>query len=131
VLMMILLEKAALIFHEKDLDDSSGEMDTSLPSEEDDEHLSEQLVPATPDDELNQSSRGCDDILERLLNRAMCTSPRKLKTEGTSTAFPHFEHTHSMDESFDRSVSRGASPRKRRSERFDVESDLEMACRKI
>jgi hypothetical protein len=132
VLMTVLLKKTALIFQEKDSDVSSGEMDTPLSSEKEDEHLFEQLVPTTPHDELRQSSdRGHDDILERLLQRATCTPPRKLKTEGISIDFPTFEYTHSMDESFDRSVSRGASPRKRRTERHDVESDLEMVCRKL
>ena len=132
LLQSILLKKIALIFHERALEDSSVEGDTSLSSEEDDEHLSAQLVPMTHDDELNLSfNRDCEDILERLLQRSSCTSPCRLKTESTSKDFPSFEYMHSMDESFDRSVSRGASPRKRRSERFDVESDLIMTCRKL
>jgi hypothetical protein len=139
LLLTMLLRKTLFNYQEKEWDDSPEEMDTSLLSEDDDDDLFKQVVPTTPEDEFCSSSdrSNDDDILERFLQRATCTPPRKLKTEDVSTDIPIFEQTHSMDESFDRSVSRGASPRKRRTDRslsleqHDTESDLEMACRKL
>ena len=44
------------------------------------------------DDELSQNSeKSGDDMLDRLLQWATCTPPRKLKAEGVSTPSPAFD----------------------------------------
>jgi hypothetical protein len=139
LLMTMLLRKTTFISQGKESDDPSEEMNTSLSSEDDDDHLFEQLVPTTPEDELSSRSdrSNSDDILERFLHRATCTPPRKLKSEDVSTHIPIFEQAHSMDESFSRSVNGGSSPRKRRIDRslsldqHETEINLEAACRKL
>lgn len=111
--------------------------DCSHHSSGEDSILMEQLVPpaaVTPEDNVSLGSddHDHDDMLERFFHRATGTPPRKIKEDAdTPLRIPSFEQTHSLDESMDRSVSRGASPRKRKVERNEVETDLELARQKL
>lgn len=117
LLLTMALKKTAHLFDEKSETDAGALTDTSLWS--DDEHIV--AAPMTPDDDLSQVSNKShekeqDYMLERLLYCAVGTPPRKIKSESSPSSPLEFEQTHSVDESFDRSVSRGASPRKRKTE---------------
>jgi len=134
--LTVVLKKAQLVSQEKASDDTSHDTDTEQYSEDEDGILIEQLVSTastTPEDNVSLSSdRDQDDMLERLFNCATGTPPRKVKEDAdTPLRIPSFDQTHSLDESMDRSVSRGASPRKRKVDRQEVETDLEMARQKL
>ena len=128
LLVATLFQKSVKVSAERDPPDIHDlQINTSILSSEGDE--TQQLMSASftvSDDELSQNSeKSGDDMLDRLLQRATCTPPRKLKAEGASTPSPTFDP-------LDRIMSRGSSPRKRKVERYDTtESDLEMAGRTL
>ena len=130
------MKKASLWSQNRAKENTQLDADNSNHSENENGSLTDRLVSTgstTPEDNVSLSSdRDHDDMLERLFHCATGTPPRKVKEDAdTPLRIPSFEQTHSLDESMDRSVSRGASPRKRKVDRHEVDSDLELARQKL